>query len=167
MYRELRLRGVGSESAHRLKVAEKRKSKMNKQDSDAIDLLEIATHLSYFGYQVMPVESDGEWYAARGNATWSFEFARWQAFLCLRRSRTFRKSRDTDFGKYHDLVNRVRRISAVTQLVLSEDDAENFTVHSWAMIPATYDRRSFSRNFMDWTRDADRLQEVISMGSGD
>ena len=29
---------------------------MNKQDSDAIDLLEIATHLSYFGYQVMPVD---------------------------------------------------------------------------------------------------------------
>lgn len=139
---------------------------MNKQDLDAVDLLEVATHLGYFGYEVMPAEADGDWYTAKSNATWSFECSRWRNFLCLRRYRNLKKPKEVGLGEYYELVNRVQQSSSVTQLVITENDGENVTVHSWAMIPASYDRRSFGRHLLNWTRDADRLQTAIEVASG-
>ena len=140
---------------------------MNKQDLDTVELLEVAKHLGYFGYEVTAAEKDGDWYFARSDATWSFEFSRWRSFLCFRRFSNVKKMAKENAEKYLEMINRVQRESAVTQFSITDNDADTVAIHSWAMIPASYTRKTFSRNLLAWTRDLDRLQSVLEMASVD
>ena len=134
---------------------------MNKQDSDVIELIDVATHLGYFGYSVTASKDANDWYRAHSTDTWTFDYTKWRNFVCFRSYLKISKVDETTFKKNLCAVNDAQAGAGISQFHLQEINETEIHAYSWALLPGAYDRKTFGANLMLWTRDMDRLGSFI------
>ena len=64
---------------------------------------------------------------------------------------------ETTFKKNLCAVNDAQEGAGISQFHLQEINETEIHAYSWALLPGSYDRKTFGANLMLWTRDMDRL----------
>jgi len=133
---------------------------MNAEDADAIHFMEIASHLGYLGYTVMPPPSGAMWYTASHPSRWKFAFTRWRSFLWLRCVVNLPEGICSECPQALDRVNQLRIDSRVVAYHLANDDGEH-VIEATTFLPIAYDRQAFGEWMLLWIEETTRISAAV------
>jgi hypothetical protein len=130
---------------------------MNAEDADAVQFMEIASHLGYLGYAVSPPPEDATWYAATHPNRWNFLFTRWRGFLWLRCVVDLPAGVTSDCTRALEWVNEVRVNARVASYHVAEYRDGEHVIEATAFLPIAYDRQAFGALMLNWIEDTSRI----------
>jgi hypothetical protein len=133
------------------------KCHMNADDADAVDFMEIAAHLSYLGYSVMPPPDGSCWFGASHPDRWSFGFMRWRGFLWLRCAVNLPAGESEQSVGTLEWVNDLRRGARITSFCVQRDQSGSDFVEASAFLPFTYERKAFGIWMLQWIQETSRI----------
>ena len=129
---------------------------MNAEDADAVYFMDIASHLGYLGYTVMPPSDGAVWYTASHPSRWTFVFTRWRSFLWLRCVVDLPKEVSSESPQALARVNHMRVDARVVAYHLAHEHGQH-VVEATAFLPITYDRQSFGDWMLMWIEETSRI----------
>lgn len=130
---------------------------MNADDADAVDFMEIASHLGYLGYSVTPPPDGSRWYCASHANHWTFGFTRWRGFLWLRCGVALSANEAADSIATLERVNNHQRMARVTKFHVARDSAGQVSIEATAFLPFTYERAAFGTRMLQWIQETSRI----------
>jgi hypothetical protein len=135
---------------------------MNADDANAVDFMDFAAHLSYFGYTVTPPPDGSRWYIATHPERWKFAFTRWRGFLWLRCGVTLTAGEAADSPATLAWVNDLRRGARITKFHVESDPSGEDFVEATAFLPFAYDRKAFGVWMLQWIQETSRIILPVS-----
>jgi hypothetical protein len=135
---------------------------MNADDEDAIDFMEIASHLGYLGYTVTPPPDGSRWCCASHTDHWTFGFTRWRGFLWLRCGVPLSAEESADVAATLEWVNDIRHSARVTKFHIARDPSGEVYVEASAFLPFAYEREAFGVWMLQWVQETSRINPPAS-----
>lgn len=134
---------------------------MNLDDADAIDFLEIAAHLGYLGYTVVPPAVGNQWFLAKHKDRWNFGFRRWRSSLFLKCTVGLEESDLGDRGQLLEWLNELQIKARLTSYHTAKNSLGQPYVEAAALLPIEYDRSAFGAWMLTWIEEISRITMPI------